>query len=55
MNRIYRMESVLGRKFLTPSEDEEQTAIWGWGALAPVSEQNGAKAPQPHEIIGLGL
>jgi hypothetical protein len=36
-----------------PSEDEEQTVIWGWGALAPVSEQNGARAPHPHEILGL--
>jgi hypothetical protein len=39
------------RKFHTPSEDEEQTVIWGWGALAPVSEQNGARAPHRHEIF----
>jgi hypothetical protein len=37
----------LTRKLHTPSEDEEQTVIWGWGALAPVAEQNGARAPHP--------
>jgi hypothetical protein len=35
-----------------PSEDEEQTVLWGWGAPAPVSEQNGARAPHPHEYSG---
>jgi hypothetical protein len=39
--------TCLTRKFHPPSEDEEQTVIWGWGALAPVAEQNGARAPHP--------
>jgi hypothetical protein len=34
-------------------KDEDQTVLWGWGAPAPVSEQNGARAPHPHEIFRL--
>jgi hypothetical protein len=47
------IKPLLYRKFHTPSENQEQTVIWGWGALAPVSERNGARAPHPHEIFGL--
>jgi hypothetical protein len=52
-HRTYDQEH-LARKFHPPSEHEDQTVIWSWGALAPVSEQNGARAPHPHETFGLG-
>jgi hypothetical protein len=52
-HRVEATGSGLARKFHTPSEEEEQTVLWGRGAPAPVSEQNGARAPHPHEIFRL--
>jgi tetratricopeptide (TPR) repeat protein len=49
---IVPVAAALARKIHTPSEDEEPTVIWGWGALAPVSKENGARAPHPHEMFG---
>jgi hypothetical protein len=51
---IRKLESLV-RKFPTPSEGEVQIVLWGWGAPAPECEQNGARAPQPHELFRLGL